>query len=457
LNRILKTRLTRREFLVLSAVGLLSFYYDHKPHRIEGVWTNYTAENSILKPGGVSHVVIDRQGGLWIAQGSYPDTGAYMCHYDGKRWYGFQTNKGQIFSDDVCHISVDPMRDWLWIGGWLGLTIINTISKESFDAGINLCENITYGPFTYDGEGNVWVATEGGIAEYYGKGDKYDKSKWRFFASQESYLHDQHSNDSRWSFVRELICDRAFAIAADKHDSIWVGTAKGVSRYDGRTELWTSYTEEDGLIDNLIWDIKPDNSGNIWFIRRRSHHVRTLREGKIRSERKDPRLCGFEVDGIEGVICFGGGASRCAPVDSDKLNISHRSRIFETRSDLDDSGISAVPVHIPRPYLIEELSEHLLIPYPFGGEPSGMEGVLLGQSYELLGNSPQLLAFSLRRFDPLVSEKGNGLVGQQGSSMTRRSPQLPVILPVSHRSSPFYPSPLEVVSGFRSCRFSFPV
>ena len=266
LERILKTSLTRREFLTLSAVGLLSLFYNHKSDKIKGMWSDYTTRNSILKPGEVSHIVVDRQGGLWATQGPYPDIGAYMCHYDGKHWYSFQTNRGQIFSDDVCHISVDPIRDWLWVGGWLGLTIINTITKKSYDAGINLTENITYGPFAYDKEGNVWVATEGGVAEYYGKDNKYDKSKWRFFASQMSYLHDQHGNDSRWSFVRGLICDRAFAIAVDEHGNVWVGTVKGVSRYNRRTKLWTSYTKEDGLIDNLIWDIKPDSNGNIWFI-----------------------------------------------------------------------------------------------------------------------------------------------------------------------------------------------
>ena len=109
---ILRTSLTRREFLALNAVSMLSLlFYNHKSNKIEGVWCNYTTRNSILKPGEVSHIVVDRQGGLWATQGPYPDMGVYMCHYDGKRWYSFQTDKGQIFSDDVRHISVDPIRN----------------------------------------------------------------------------------------------------------------------------------------------------------------------------------------------------------------------------------------------------------------------------------------------------------------------------------------------------------
>lgn len=50
----------------------------------------------------------------------------------------------------------------------------------------------------------------------------------------------------------------------DKSGNLWFGTTgKGVYRYDGN--LFTQYTEKDGLSGNSIGSILEDKNGNLWF------------------------------------------------------------------------------------------------------------------------------------------------------------------------------------------------
>ncbi|MFA6261964.1 MAG: two-component regulator propeller domain-containing protein [Bacteroidia bacterium] len=50
----------------------------------------------------------------------------------------------------------------------------------------------------------------------------------------------------------------------DKDGNLWFGTSgEGVYRYDGN--VFTQFTEKDGLSNNSIWSILEDKSGNIWF------------------------------------------------------------------------------------------------------------------------------------------------------------------------------------------------
>ena len=53
------------------------------------------------------------------------------------------------------------------------------------------------------------------------------------------------------------------AFAFDKKGNIWIATSGGVSKFDGTN--WTTYTIQDGLINNLVTDIAIDSKGNKWF------------------------------------------------------------------------------------------------------------------------------------------------------------------------------------------------
>ena len=54
------------------------------------------------------------------------------------------------------------------------------------------------------------------------------------------------------------------SILHDKHNNIWIGTkGGGLTRFDGR--FFTNFTEKEGLPSNYIQSILEDKTGNLWF------------------------------------------------------------------------------------------------------------------------------------------------------------------------------------------------
>jgi ligand-binding sensor domain-containing protein len=46
---------------------------------------------------------------------------------------------------------------------------------------------------------------------------------------------------------------------------MWFGTRKGLSKLSGEESSWQSFTEQDGLISNNIFDLKVDRNNNLWI------------------------------------------------------------------------------------------------------------------------------------------------------------------------------------------------
>jgi ligand-binding sensor domain-containing protein len=77
--------------------------------------------------------------------------------------------------------------------------------------------------------------------------------------------HTSYNAKSDWNFLTEeegLVNNNVLSITEDSTGSMWFGTAKGVSKFDG--ENWTSYTKSDGLPGDSIFDITT-RFGAIWF------------------------------------------------------------------------------------------------------------------------------------------------------------------------------------------------
>ncbi len=61
-----------------------------------------------------------------------------------------------------------------------------------------------------------------------------------------------------------LPSSETYCVLQDKKGFIWIGTDRGVVRYDGyRMEV---YTTEQGLEDNRVFQIVEDKSGRVWFV-----------------------------------------------------------------------------------------------------------------------------------------------------------------------------------------------
>ncbi len=71
--------------------------------------------------------------------------------------------------------------------------------------------------------------------------------EWRVFNTQNSGLPDNQIQ----------------SIAVGNQDAVWIATAKGLSRFDGKG--WTTYDPSNsGLPDSYVQCVQPDKQGNVW-------------------------------------------------------------------------------------------------------------------------------------------------------------------------------------------------
>ncbi|MEW6753315.1 MAG: two-component regulator propeller domain-containing protein [Candidatus Latescibacterota bacterium] len=60
------------------------------------------------------------------------------------------------------------------------------------------------------------------------------------------------------------VSDQVTALAEDAEGNVWVGTAGGLSRFDGSG--WTTFTQADGLAGNWVVSIAVDPRGQVWTV-----------------------------------------------------------------------------------------------------------------------------------------------------------------------------------------------
>lgn len=96
--------------------------------------------------------------------------------------------------------------------------------------------------FAQDSLGYMWIATLGGLNRYNG---------YAF----EQFLHNPSDSTS-------LLNDFVFALLVDSSDRLWIGTARGVCRYDFESETFVSYP---GVpFSATTYGFFEDHDGHIW-------------------------------------------------------------------------------------------------------------------------------------------------------------------------------------------------
>ena len=98
----------------------------------------------------------------------------------------------------------------------------------------------------------------------------------------------------------------------DSEGILWLGTETGLVRLDPRTERYSTYTTREGLPDNVIQCILPDQSGNLWISTGKGLAVFNPRENSFYNYHQSDGLQGEQFnrkscyqDG-EGRMYFGG-------------------------------------------------------------------------------------------------------------------------------------------------------
>ncbi|TFW17780.1 two-component regulator propeller domain-containing protein [Duganella callida] len=248
---------------------------------------------------------------------------------DGNLWLGSQAGvnhldlatgairalsfvRGDPASDTIRNI-VGDRAGLLWIASRGGLhrldprtMEVHTYRHDPADAD-SLSDNVVR-PILEDRKGRLWIGTFNGLDLLDRKSGKFRHFR-RDAADPSSLSHDEVHN---------------LYEAAD--GTIWVGTAAGLNRMeetaDGRIRF-RRYLRKDGIADDAIAAILPDDAGNLWMSTNSGLTRLNLGSGLVRNySGADGTIEGAYFDGAalraaDGTLYFGGfnGITTFAPAE----------------------------------------------------------------------------------------------------------------------------------------------
>ncbi len=101
--------------------------------------------------------------------------------------------------------------------------------------------------FIHQSGQTLWVGTDGGLFQI-------DLSTQR----QRIYTIDARPDN-------ELLSNTIYTIHEDRNGQIWLGTTNGLSMLDPQTRKIITYTTYDGLASNIVAGIQPSDEGGFWI------------------------------------------------------------------------------------------------------------------------------------------------------------------------------------------------
>lgn len=290
-------------------------------------FTNYTTANGLVG-NEISGLVIDSKGNKWFST-----SWSGVSKFKGTTWTSYKTANGLAKNNILC-VAVDA-QDCLWFGtNTAGVSKFDTISWTTYNS-TNTSDGLSYDVITSIGiDGNIrWFGTyDHGVSKFSGgtwttyteatglandvvNAITIDGSGNKWFGTPGGVSKLTGSSWTTYTTANGLVNNDVRSIAIDLQGSLWFGTMGGVSKFDG-VSTWTNYTAKiNQLTDNYVYDIEIDGSGNKWFatgygvskLSGTSWTTYTTENGLINNQVSE-----VEVDPADRSIWFGtyGGASK---------------------------------------------------------------------------------------------------------------------------------------------------
>lgn len=262
----------------------------------------------------------DREGSLWIgtqfgvnqlrngklitwtvAEGLTDDFITGICSDDkGNLWVGnYSGGLNLIKNNRVSHIPLIRQMDikilsllvdsqgYLWIGtNGNGLIKFNYNSNppnlKMITTNDGLSNNQTWALYE-DRHQQIWVGTKNGL-------NKISPDRIQSFGPKDGLINDyiyciaSDNQDNTWigtvggglyrykagtfhayTTANGMADNVILCLHPDENSILWFGTSHGLHRFDTISETFTVYTTHNGLQDNVIFQVLEDNLGNFWM------------------------------------------------------------------------------------------------------------------------------------------------------------------------------------------------
>lgn len=206
-----------------------------------------------LSSDDVYSILQDRGGGLWVGTSRaldylHPQTGNFTHYFP-------ITAEEQIGLSSVPVYTIHQDRSGeLWLGTNHGL--------DQFDPSSGIFVHYQPDPrdpaslsggqviaIEEDAGGHLWIGT-------------FENGLNRFDPLREGFI--RYVN--RPGDLTSLSNNSVLSIYTDRTGTLWIGTAGGgLNRYHPETDSFDSFTEKDGLPNNVVYGILEDNEGQLWL------------------------------------------------------------------------------------------------------------------------------------------------------------------------------------------------
>lgn len=206
---------------------------------INGIQFAYYNEKSNAIGNQIRFLKLDNNDNIWIGTN---DNGVNMYNYKSGRFETAPAITRYMSSNttSITALEIDNQNQ-LWIGTFSGIIYYEIDNqKSSFLSQINGLNGSDISSIYADSKDQIWVGINNGKGLNLIKGDKISKVNIKESITVKCMIEDMKGN-------------------------IWIGTqTKGVIVYNGK-EIIKRFTQNDGLLSNLINQLNVDDNNNIYI------------------------------------------------------------------------------------------------------------------------------------------------------------------------------------------------
>lgn len=291
--------LATNRVISLAVDGEQNIWFGHQVQRgisqLDRSWLAFLTGKNI-STNYINHLFLDRSRTLWVAT----DAGAIWQNIDANLWlhqsFSHVITRTDGLSSNRVFVVFRDCRDFLWFGTDAGAVRVPLDSIAHFATAARYFMNRQMvNCFAEDQSEYIWIGTNSGLYTVHVDSVQIPTG-WKLMAGStvdgpiaaaiQALLVDGQGNlwvgtmkgisrfdGSRWRNFQSskyLLSANIKAIAEDSAHFIWFATENGLLRIDPLSELdnessWTRYSTEDGLASNFITSICERKSGELWL------------------------------------------------------------------------------------------------------------------------------------------------------------------------------------------------
>jgi signal transduction histidine kinase/ligand-binding sensor domain-containing protein len=234
----------------------------NKYDRKTGLFTSYKHESGnpqSLSSDAIISLHEDHEGTLWIATFN-----GGLCQFKNNRFTTYSPIQGDPYS--ISNINIwyvfEDSKQNLWVGTLnSGLELFDRTNKRFYhysnhlDDPSSLCNNSIVSIYE-DSQQKLYISTYNGVSVI--DLNAYDFKKGRPDLRFYNILHHPNQNS--------LSSNEVFCVREDLNGDLWFGTmATGIDHLNRKNGKFTNYTTDNGLAGNSVSAILVDGSNHLWL------------------------------------------------------------------------------------------------------------------------------------------------------------------------------------------------